>query len=145
MLDAGVFVEGRAVEGITTPAVAEEVRIPPTIEVRKPSEKCVRVVKEKARETGDLDVLSRADIEVLALALEIGGKVATNDFAVQNVAEALGIEFIPVGKRIRRKIEWEWYCPACGRRYGKKGICEFCGTKLKRRPKSPGRCRKVRD
>jgi len=95
VLDAGVFVEGRAVEG--------------------------------------------------ALALEIGGKVATNDFAVQNVAEALGIEFIPVGKRIRRKIEWEWYCPACGRRYGKKGICEFCGTKLKRRPKSPGRCRKVRD
>ena len=131
-----MFVEGRNIEGITSPLICEEVDVPLNVRVVKPAGEFVRKVEEKAEETGDLDVLSRADIEIIALALQEKGVLVTNDFAVQNVAEALGIKVEKLGKGIRKRIRWEWYCPACGRRYKRKGICEVCGTELKRRPRS---------
>ena len=133
-----MFVEGRSIEGITSPLICEEVDVPLNVRIVKPAGKFLRKVEEKARETGDLDVLSRADLEIIALALQKKGVLVTNDFAVQNVAEALGIEVEKLGKGIRKIIRWEWYCPACGRRYERKGICEVCGTELKRRPKAQG-------
>ena len=104
--------------------------------ILEPSEDSLRKVIEAAEETGDLEVLSEADIELLALALELNATVVTNDFAVQNVAEKLGLEWEGIGKSIRRFIQWEWYCPGCKRVYERKGKCEFCGLELKRRPKS---------
>ena len=130
-----MFIEGRAVDGVTVEGVVREARVPPTIKVMRPSEKSISKVKEAAEKSGDLDVLSRTDIEVLALALDLNGTVVTNDFAVQNVASALGLKFEPVGREIRKQVRWEWYCPACGRTYNRKGECEYCGTPLKRRPK----------
>lgn len=134
VLDAGVFVEGRFMKGATTPGVADEVDVPPTVDVLAPGREAMGGARKAAEKSGDLDVLSRADLEVLALALEKGWKVATSDFAVQNVAGELGLEVVPVGKAIRKRIEWVWYCPACGRKADRKGVCEVCGTELKRKP-----------
>ncbi|HDR53241.1 MAG TPA: hypothetical protein ENN60_01010 [archaeon] len=142
VLDAGVFVEGRVATGVTTPGVAREARLPPEglpgVEIMAPGGRWLEKARATAQKTGDLDVLSPADLEVVALALEIGGIVVTSDFAVQNVARAAGLEVEPLGKSIRKGIEWAWYCPACGRttpRGGRKGECGVCGTEMKRRPR----------
>ena len=134
VLDAGVFIEGTLIEGVTSRTVAEETDVPPTVRVFQPREESVEAVKAAARRTGDLDVLSRADLDVLALAYELHGVVVTNDFAIQNVASEMGISW-EGSKGISRKIDWEWYCPACWKKYPRRGVCEVCGTPTKRRPK----------
>ncbi len=141
VLDAKVFIEGRSLHGFTVPAVVEEVgesRIPPTVEVIKPKKEFLEKVVETARKTGDLDVLSRADIELLALALQLKAKLVTDDFAIQNVAKILEIEVEPISKSIKKVLKWIWYCPVCGGTYTRKGVCEFCGVELKRRPANKG-------
>jgi UPF0271 protein len=134
VLDAGAFIENDRVEGVTTPSVAREADVPAHVEVREPGDDAKRRVREAARSSGDLDVLSRADVDVLALALETGGTLVTNDFAVQNVASRLGVKWEGQGKAIDRQITWTWYCPACGRTSARKGPCPVCGTETKRRP-----------
>ncbi|MBR9682025.1 MAG: hypothetical protein GOV00_04500 [Candidatus Altiarchaeota archaeon] len=134
VLDAGVFIEGGNLEGITPPAVAKETEVPPIVEIVAPNDTKLKAVMETAEKTGDLDVLSRADVEVLALALQIDGIVCTNDFAVQNVAKKLKLEVEGVSREISKEIKWCWYCPACGWKRARKGECERCGTETKRRP-----------
>jgi UPF0271 protein len=135
VLDAGVFIEGTIVEGVTARSVAEETSVPVNVRVFHPRQEAVEAVKAAAAKTGDLDVLSRADMDVLALAYELHGMVVTNDFAVQNVASQMGIPWEGTGKEIKREIEWEWYCPACWKKYKARGVCEVCGTLTKRRPR----------
>jgi len=87
-------------------------------------------------------VLSKADTGVLALALELRteGKtpiIVSDDYAVQNVAEGIGIAYQPLATLgIREKFSWTYYCPACYRRYTQADsqVCIVCGTKLKRKP-----------
>ena len=134
VLDSGAFIESRFLKGVTTPGVAREARVPADIEIREPRKDSLSAIEKAARETGDLDVLSPADREVLALAYEIGATLVTNDFAVQNVASRMGIDWESTEKGISRNIKWGWYCPACWKKAQKKGVCEFCGTKTKRRP-----------
>ncbi len=134
VLDSGAFIEGRDLNGVTAPAVAEETEVPPVVEIIAPAPENIKKVEKAAEATGDLDVLSRADVEVLALALQTGGAVVTNDFAVQNVAKKLGVEVEASGKQIKKEIKWVWYCPACGWKRRRKGVCERCGTETKRRP-----------
>jgi UPF0271 protein len=136
VLDAGVFIEGHSFHGITSESVADETAVPPTVEVLSPKKEFVAKARAAARETGDLDVLSSADIDIIALALQFNGIVVTSDFAVQNTAEHLGLEWEGAGKGITEKIDWIWYCPACNRTAPKKGECVFCGTETKRRPKT---------
>ena len=136
VLDAGAFIEGRNLDdGITTPAVEKETKVPEVVEIFSPRPEFVEKIREIALKTGDLDVLSRADLEVLALALQKNGIVVSNDFAVQNVASAAGLEIEDSGKQISRRIQWMWYCPACGLTGRQKGICDRCGTELKRKPR----------
>lgn len=135
VLDAGALIEGAAGEGVTGPGVAGETEVPATVNVVEPKKEFVTRVEQAARETGDLDVLSRADAEVLALALQLGAVLVSNDYAVQNVASRLGIEWQGTRGGMEREIEWEWYCPACGRRYARRQECVVCGTETKRRPK----------
>ncbi|MBR9689995.1 MAG: hypothetical protein GOV01_03815 [Candidatus Altiarchaeota archaeon] len=135
VLDSGVFIEDILVKGVTTRSVSEETAVPATIEILEPKTEFVEKIREGAKKSGDLDVLSSADIDVLALALEIGGMVVTNDFAIQNVASAMKIPWEGSGKSITHEIKWEWYCPACWKRQSGKGVCDKCGTDTKRRPK----------
>jgi len=140
VLDSGAFIESSFLKGVTTPGVAKETKVPADIEIREPRKDSISAIEKVARETGDLDVLSPADREVLALAYEMSATLVTNDFAVQNVASRMKIDWESTEKGISRNIKWEWYCPACwkkaiqpGKR-SRKGVCEFCGTETKRRP-----------
>ena len=136
VLDSGVFIENIYNHGYTTPEVEDETKVPATVEIKNTKPEFVKKVEEKAKETGDFDVLSVADISVLALALEINGIVVTNDFAVQNVAKALLLEFEGANKAMTHQITWIWYCPACKKIRKDRGSCIYCGTETKRRPKT---------
>ena len=112
------------------------------LRIRSPTSASLEEVAEKARVLGDRVVLSKADTGVLALALELRteGKtpvIVSDDYAVQNVAEGIGIAYQPLATLgIREKFSWTYYCPACYRRYAQTDslVCQICGTKLKRKP-----------
>ena len=92
------------------------------------------------REEASVIVVSSPDAKLLFT--ELGAEV--HDI-IELVAEALGIEWEGIGKKIKKKIVWEWYCPACGKIYEKKGMCEICGSPLKRRPKVSRQVKKEDD
>jgi UPF0271 protein len=112
------------------------------LRIRSPSSSSLKEVAEKASVLGDRVVLSKADTGVLALALELRteGKapvIVSDDYAVQNVAEGIGIAYQSLATLgIREKFNWTYYCPACYRRYDQADfqVCQICGTKLKRKP-----------
>lgn len=110
--------------------------------VKKPSDSSLGTVQEASSKVGDVGILSNADREVLALALELreGGLspvIVSDDYAIQNVSETLGIEHASLANfGIARKFDWIYYCPACFRKYAVEDsdrVCRVCGTRLKRK------------
>lgn len=104
----------------------------------QPKAESISSVRKAASETGDLEELSRTDIEVLAVALELGATVVTDDFAIENVASRLGIRFVGADlKSIARSIEWQFRCTGCGRRFTRRvSECPVCGHSVKRSVKT---------
>jgi len=110
--------------------------------VKEPSDSSLGTVQEASSKVGDVGILSSADREVLALALELreGGLspvIVSDDYAIQNVSETLGIEYASLANfGIARKFDWIYYCPACFRKYAVEDadrVCRVCGTRLKRK------------
>ena len=97
-------------------------------------ERAMREVKKAAKKSGDLDVLSRTDIEVLAVAWQEQGTIITDDYAIQNVASHMGIKYEPAGiEGIKEQRRWKWRCTGCGRYYRKYyRECPVCGSPLRR-------------
>lgn len=92
-------------------------------------------VLDQASRTGDRTRLSPTDIDVLALALELHAPVYTDDFALENVAHALGIRIIALREREARPIRWKFRCSGCGRYARAEGECPVCGAAVKRKRK----------
>jgi UPF0271 protein len=114
------------------------------VKIHSPTEQFVKKARSHASNLGDSFLLSETDIQVLSVALELKAQgkepmIATDDYSIQNVATAMGIEFVPLSNfGIRRRLQWIRYCPACHKKYPAdyaSGQCEVCGTKLKRKAK----------
>ena len=65
------------------------------VQVTEPSKASLQKVKQVSSKTGDLKSLSEADSSILAVSLDLASSgsdvtLVTDDFAVRNVAEALG-------------------------------------------------------
>jgi UPF0271 protein len=148
VLDAGAFFLDISFPGeiYSVPAVVGELRDlrakcrfdlleQQGLRVIQPGDKVLSEVKSAAGRTGDHGVLSAADEAVLALALEIGGEVCTDDFAVQNVAKELGIGVHPILQRRAVRVQWKYRCAGCGRYYKEPGECPVCGAQIKRKLK----------
>jgi endoribonuclease Nob1 len=105
------------------------------ITVRDPKKEYVEKVKNAAKETGDLQSLSATDIGILALSLETGGVLWSDDYAAQNVAKKIGVKYKPTAKEgIKNELVWQKACTACGRKYSlEKTVCDVCGTSLKKK------------
>ena len=112
------------------------------IKLRIPSHKSLREIEEASSKLGDFSSLSEVDKEVLALALELKESgfspvLVSDDYAVQNVADQLGLEYASLSTfGIRYRFQWILYCPACHRRFPPTPplkACNVCGTLLKRR------------
>jgi len=100
-------------------------------------------VEEKSKLTGDFNALSKTDILLVALALELIKTtnneiiIYTNDYSMENLCSELNLKFKPLFKNgIKSKIYFEVYCPYCKTTYKSEDLyknCERCGLKLKRR------------
>lgn len=102
------------------------------LRIRDPSEQARDDVLDVAHETGDDARLSAADRDVLALALDVDGAVATDDYSIQNVAEVLEIRYRTVTQEGIDEV-WEWVeqCTACGRTVeADVDACPVCGSEL---------------
>ncbi len=146
ILDTNAIIAGIELKGAIPPAVMEEIRentlrlkleiaiSQGDIRVISPSMESLNKVLREAEKTGD--ELSRADTEILALALDVSGILVTDDYAVQNIAKRLGIEFREMKEiGIKKVIEWKKVCRGCGREYPPdyRGVCTECGNRVVRR------------
>jgi len=159
VIDAAIFIQGIDVEGFTTPKVVEEVIDPESrlfleglinagkVRVLVPSRESVEAVREAARRTGELEELSEADIEILALAYELKATLLTDDYNLQNIAKTLGIPFKTLKRGIKRVIRWNYICIGCGKRFSEmppEGVCPDCGSPVRLIPRRKRKSRKSR-
>lgn len=108
------------------------------IRVVKPARHSLEKVREAAAETGDLEQLSTTDMDVIAVALETGATLVTDDFAIENVASRLGIAYAGADLReISRVVRWQFRCTGCGKHFQKHtAVCPVCGHEVRRTVKS---------
>ena len=114
------------------------------VQVLEPSKESLQTVKNVAIRTGDSKSISEADASIIALTLDLSTSkkdenilLVTDDFAIRNVAEVLGINLSETTIRGEWKnITWITYCKGCGKEYSnpKATVCDVCGTKLSRKP-----------
>lgn len=103
-----------------------------TLAVRSPSTQSVKAVREKASESGDLSSLSSTDIDVVALALETGYKIVSDDYAIQNVASLLSLEYMGADlSEIKHEVVWRYRCTGCKKVYDSPvKTCSVCGHEV---------------
>ena len=63
-----------------------------------PNEVSLDVARDAAIETGDISGLSKVDLSLVALAYEKSAILVTDDYRMQNVSTAIGIEWRPIGE-----------------------------------------------
>jgi len=143
IVDASFFITRKRLDGdlVTVPAVIEEVRDTGArlhleasqVRVEPPLAASRKKVIDAGNLTGDIGELSPADIDVLAKALELNGILVSDDYAVQNVAQHLGIRVQAAALKVAEKLIWEKKCMACGKRFTKGEVCPVCGSPGKKR------------
>lgn len=65
------------------------------VKVLEPGKEFVRKVEDEAKKTGFDKKLSKTDKKLLALALQTGDALLTDDYAIQKLARIMGIRFKP--------------------------------------------------
>ena len=100
-----------------------------------PAPGTVERVRRAAEASGDLGVLSAADVQLLAAALELDGVLVTDDYAVQNVAERLDLSVEAIARDgIEEVRDWRFQCAGCGREFeAAHDRCPVCGSELARK------------
>lgn len=126
---------------LTTPSVLAEVRdaaarcrlelaLERGLVVLDPSAGALGVVDAGAVSSGDADRLSATDRDLLALALEHGGILVTDDFALQNAAIRLRVACRPIAQRRAAPRRRGYRCAGCGRYGDGPGECPVCGAAI---------------
>jgi UPF0271 protein len=100
-----------------------------------PDPNTVEQVRRAAGETGDQSTLSEVDVRLVAAAHELDGTLVTDDYAMQNVAEHMGVVVEPIAREgIEEQREWLFQCGGCGREFEEEhDRCPVCGTDLTRK------------
>jgi endoribonuclease Nob1 len=151
VLDATSFYAGipfsSQEQSFTTPLVFEEIKhikknhdaIQALIDLDRlkiiePEQENTNFVLDKAKNTGDLSELSKEDVSVLALCVQLNGELITDDYTVSNVAKHLNLKVIPImTKGISKVLDSVYMCPACNKVFEKISNCPICGSKLKKK------------
>jgi len=107
------------------------------VRVSSPSDRSLRKVSEESEKTGDSRRLSEADKELLALALDLGYELITDDYSIQNLARAMGIPARGFDQKgITEVFEWQAKCKGCGKLFpADVRVCDVCGTETRTRRK----------
>ncbi|MDD1725161.1 MAG: nucleotide-binding protein [Methanospirillum sp.] len=104
----------------------------------EPDPDSVQKVTGMAEKSGDRSVLSETDIDLLALALQIGGTLFSDDFAMHNTAQYLNIPVHPLMQKKAKTRRWKIRCSGCGRYLEEMppdSLCQICGSLVKRKIK----------
>jgi UPF0271 protein len=148
VLDASFFFGEFPAEGdlFTVPSVVDELKdirakgnfekwCARGLRVQSPTEESRKRVISAAKTTKDITVISGTDNALLALALDLGADLHTDDFAIQNVALVIGVKTVPILQRKARLVHWKYRCSGCGRYAEQDGECPVCGAAIKRKLK----------
>ncbi len=161
VIDSSALYYGKDIPGdrecVVTPGVVQELRrhdmgdrvemlLETKIRELSPSILSVKTVREAAAKTGDSRRLSETDVEVLALALELGYQVITDDYSMQNLARTLGVETVAMEQAgIAEAVEWQAKCSGCGKAFpADVKICDVCGSPTKMKGKGGKKPRRAR-
>ncbi|QPV64523.1 NOB1 family endonuclease [Halosimplex litoreum] len=100
-----------------------------------PEDETVERIERAARETGDLETLSETDVRLVAAAFELDGRLVTDDYAMQNVAEKLEVAVELIAREgISEQRDWRFQCSGCGREFDENhDRCPVCGSDLSRK------------
>ncbi|OGS42730.1 MAG: hypothetical protein A3K67_05990 [Euryarchaeota archaeon RBG_16_62_10] len=152
VLDSSVLFYGKDVPGgfecVITPGVVRELDkegmeerlellLATKIRVSSPSSRSLERVRKEAERTGDSGKLSETDMELLALASDLGYELLTDDYAIQNVAHVMGIPCRGLDQKgITQVLTWEARCIGCGKAFPSDvRSCDVCGSRTKIRRK----------
>ena len=150
ILDSSVFIRGHTKEGdITTVAeVSEELNGEARLrfeamrgggmQIQVPQESTIEEVIRVAKKTGDITVISRTDICLIAAAIELEGVLVTDDYAMQNIAAEIGLRVEGIAmEKIKEKRNWRFKCGSCGKESKTmQDDCPVCGGELSRKNSS---------
>ena len=104
------------------------------LKIREPDKKAIDIAIKTAKETGDYPQLSKQDISVIALSIDMNAEMISDDFAISNVIKNIGLKISPVMTQgIKDVGKWIHYCPGCRTNQDKGMECPMCGTVLKRK------------
>ena len=100
-----------------------------------PADNTVETIEREAVETGDGEELSDTDVRLVAAAFELDGTLVTDDYAMQNVAEHLGVVVEAIARDgITEQRDWRFQCQGCGREFDDhRDRCPICGSDLSRK------------
>jgi UPF0271 protein len=100
-----------------------------------PADGTIERVRRAAGETGDGAELSETDVRLLAAAFELDATLVTDDYAMQNVADRLGVDVEVIARDgIAEQREWTFQCRGCGREFDEEhDRCPVCGSELTRK------------
>lgn len=104
------------------------------LKIREPDNESTKTAIIAAKDTGDFLQLSKQDISIIALCIEMKGEIISDDFAISNVAKNLGLKISPIMTQgIKDVGKWIHYCPGCKTNHIGGKECPTCGTPLKRK------------
>lgn len=151
VLDASAFYAGipfgSPIESFTTPKVYNEIKhikknhdaLGILLETKRlillePDKVHTDEVIKISKKTGDYNELSKEDISAIALCLQLNSELITDDFAVSNVAQNLGLKVSPIMTAgIQHVGSWIYYCPGCHKNFSKSTECPICGNQLRKK------------
>ncbi len=104
------------------------------LKIRDPDKESTEIAIKASKNTGDYQQLSKQDVSIIALCIELDGQIITDDFAISNVAKNSGLNVSPVmTSGIKDVGKWVHYCPGCRSNHKSGKECPSCGTPLKRK------------
>jgi len=147
VLDASAFIHEyhTSDEMASVPAVEEELEDESAyrfdamegagMHIHIPAANTVETIERAAVETGDGEELSDTDVRLIAAAFELDGTLVTDDYAMQNVAEHLGVVVEAIARDgITEQRNWRFQCQGCGREFDEhRDRCPICGSDLSRK------------
>lgn len=97
----------------------------------------LKIVKEKAKKSGDFGRLSSVDMTVIALGLDLKGTVLSDDYSIENLCSILNIPYKPLSTHgIKKTVRWNYQCIGCRKWYKEKmSECQICGSQMIARQK----------
>jgi UPF0271 protein len=156
ILDTSSILSGKQInldngELITTNSVIDEIKpggrdfrylsylLEKGLKIFEPKKDSIKKIIDVSKKTGDINRLSKTDIDILALSFDINNEsefnaiILTDDYSIQNISNYLKFEYINISQSlITKRFKWVYKCRGCGKIF-KKNIetCTICGSTTK--------------